>query len=265
MSIRNHSGRAHARAVRMQESLGGLVVVTPSREWAFSHLTHQSWIKPTTGEGSGGKNLSRKDLWRITVLLEVPAIPTVSASGDVTATDFVLWLQRHACIPEGVRIQGVDMPPDQAVCSAMNWQMRRVYTINPFNSQVVVLYWRVMLSLLRYLSQANRITIAMDEYTGTTVPHTRTSEEGAQGNRECGEKRSGGRGIYPIEESPVVLLYHNTRKMVTVITVQSAVQEAKDLFDLEEEEVVLTYLVSEITLGVTLELLPAVAELHVVV
>lgn len=53
------------------------------------------------------------------------------------------------------------------------------------------------------------------------------------------------------------MLYNNTRKMVTVV------QKAKDLFDLKEEEV--TYIGADITLGVKLEMLPAVAELHVVV
>ncbi|XP_063438328.1 uncharacterized protein LOC134719255 [Mytilus trossulus] len=61
----NHSGLAPARAVKMRKGLGGQVVVTPSREWAFSHLIPPSWMKPTTGEGSGGKYLTRKDLWRI--------------------------------------------------------------------------------------------------------------------------------------------------------------------------------------------------------
>ncbi|CAC5398399.1 unnamed protein product [Mytilus coruscus] len=54
---------APARAVRTKQGLGGLVAVTPSREWAFSHLTLRCWTKPPTGERSGWKNLSRKDLW----------------------------------------------------------------------------------------------------------------------------------------------------------------------------------------------------------
>lgn len=89
---------------------------------------------------------------------------------DVTATEFVQWLQRHACIPERVKIQGVDMPLLRAFCSAKKWQQRPVYTIHPFNSPVVVLYWRVMLSLLRHLCQANRTTVAMDGYTGHKSP-----------------------------------------------------------------------------------------------
>ncbi|CAC5388168.1 unnamed protein product [Mytilus coruscus] len=66
-------------------------------------------------------------------------------------------------------------------------------------------------------------------------------------------------------ESLVVLVYRNTRKMVTVINVETALMQARDLFDLEEEEVVLTYQGAEITRSVKIELLPAMAELLVVV
>ncbi|CAC5392142.1 unnamed protein product [Mytilus coruscus] len=56
-----------------------------------------------------------------------------------------------------------------------------------------------------------------------------------------------------------------TRKMVTVTIVQSAIERARDLFDLEEEVVVRTYQGAEVTRNVKLGLLPVVAELLVVV
>ncbi|CAC5380399.1 unnamed protein product [Mytilus coruscus] len=77
----NPLDRAPTRAVRMKQGLGGQAVVTPSREWAFSHLTLRCWTKPPTGEGSGWKNLSRKD----TVSLEVPVIPEVGVSREPEA------------------------------------------------------------------------------------------------------------------------------------------------------------------------------------
>ncbi|VDI22456.1 Hypothetical predicted protein [Mytilus galloprovincialis] len=210
---------------------------------------------------------------------------------DVTASEFVSWLQRRAGIPDGVRIQGVDMPPLRAVCSAMKWPQRRVYTIHPFNSPVVVLYWRVMLSLIRHLSQANRITIAMDEYTGnnepavaqstTRVPATETSCSSSsvdvppvtQPLQSVPQREEEERVTPPVEEpvavatkpdeSLVVLVYHNTRKLVGVTSVASAVAQAREVFDLEDQEVVLTYLGAELTSSVRMELLPAMAELTV--
>ncbi|XP_071181293.1 uncharacterized protein [Mytilus edulis] len=231
---------------------------------------------------------------------------------DVTASEFVSWLQRRAGIPDGVRIQGVDMPPLRAVCSAMKWPQRRVYTIHPFNSPVVVLYWRVMLSLIRHLSQANRITIAMDEYTGnngptydlvcqmnwkfmattavaepavaqatTRVPATETSCSSSsvdvppvtQPLQSVPQREEEERVTPPVEEpaavatkpdeSLVVLVYHNTRKLVGVTSVASAVAQAREVFDLEDQEVVLAYLGAELTSSVRMELLPAMAELTV--
>lgn len=69
----------------------------------------------------------------------------------------------------------------------------------------------------------------------------------------------------PTKESLVVLMYQTTRKMVTVTTVQSAIKKANDIFDLEEAGLILQYLGADVTWGVKLELLPAVAELQVVV
>ncbi|VDI22771.1 Hypothetical predicted protein [Mytilus galloprovincialis] len=67
------------------------------------------------------------------------------------------------------------------------------------------------------------------------------------------------------DESLVVLVYHNTRKLVAVTSVASAVAQARELFDLEDQEVVLTYLGAELTRSVRMELLPAMAELTVTV
>ena len=75
---------------------------------------------------------------------------------DITYTEFVSWLQQRAAIPWGCKIQGVDMPPLRTVCMEMNWQKHSVYSLHPITSPVVVLYWRVMLSVLRYLSPAHR-------------------------------------------------------------------------------------------------------------
>ncbi|CAC5410023.1 unnamed protein product [Mytilus coruscus] len=88
------------------------------------------------------------------------------------------------------------------------------------------------------------------------------------------ERKSAGRVTPTVEEpvtvaaptsleSLVVLVYQNTKKMVTVTTMENAVAQARDLFDLEEQEVVLTYLGAELTRSVKMELLPAMTELLV--
>ncbi|VDI08043.1 Hypothetical predicted protein [Mytilus galloprovincialis] len=43
-------------------------------------------------------------------------------------------------------------------------------TQHPNTSPVVILYWRVMLSVLRYLSPAHRACVALDEYQGNNGP-----------------------------------------------------------------------------------------------
>ncbi|CAG2244040.1 unnamed protein product [Mytilus edulis] len=169
-----------------------------------------------------------------------------------------------------------------------------------------------MLSLIRHLSQANRITIAMDEYTGnngptydlvcqmnwkfmaatavaepavaqstTRVPATEAScssssvdvPQGTQPLQSVPQREEEERVTPPVEEpvavatkpeeSLVVLVYHNTRKLVGVTSVASAVAQAREVFDLEDQEVVLTYLGAELTSSVRMELLPAMAELTV--
>ncbi|CAC5398401.1 unnamed protein product [Mytilus coruscus] len=62
------------------------------------------------------------------------------------------------------------MPPLRAVCSAMKWQQLSVYSLHPVNSPVVILYWRVILSILRFLSPANRACVALEEYRGNNGP-----------------------------------------------------------------------------------------------
>ncbi|VDI71141.1 Hypothetical predicted protein [Mytilus galloprovincialis] len=134
-----------------------------------------------------------------------------------------------------------------------------------------------MLSLIRHLSQANRITIAMDEYTGnngptydlvcqmnwkfmaatavaepavaqstTRVPATETSCSSSsvdvppvtQPLQSVPQREEEERVTPPVEEpvavatkpdeSLVVLVYHNTRKLVGVTSVASAVAQARE-------------------------------------
>ncbi|CAG2210539.1 unnamed protein product [Mytilus edulis] len=59
-------------------------------------------------------------------------------------------------------------------------------------------------------------------------------------------------------ESLVVLVFHNTRKLVAV----TSVAQARDLFDLEDQEVVLAYLGAELTRSVRKELLPAISDVY---
>ncbi|CAC5371668.1 unnamed protein product [Mytilus coruscus] len=458
----NPLDRSPTRAVRMKQGLGGQAVVTPSREWAFSHLTLRCWTKPPTGEGTGGKNLSRKDLWttqagqgnpeetleareeipaaqeeapvakkgeqsapvpasttpmafkkvipeawkgkedqvwtgpysgykertwRVSdrdVACPVPECPVItrhlrehaladhlspmfetrfsrevmqdqrfqrfrghmvillarwlSGQEDITSAEFVLWLQQRAGIPRGCRIQGPDMQPLRAVCSAMKWPQVSIYSLHPVNSPVVILYWRVILSVLRHLSPARKACVAVEEYRANNSPSydvicqmnwrfrsspsvaepvvaqsipgvpvaqptVQASVPVAQPTVQASvplvqptvqasapvvpltvpevqpapkedERKSAGRVTPTVEEpvtvaaptsqeSLVVLVYQNTKKMVTVTTMENAVAQARDLFDLEEQEVVLTYLGAEITRSVKMELLPAMTELMV--
>ncbi|XP_063436976.1 uncharacterized protein LOC134718406 [Mytilus trossulus] len=226
---------------------------------------------------------------------------------DVTSAEFVSWLQERAAIPSGIKIQGVDMPPLRAVCQQMNWQKCSVYSLHPITSPVVILYWRVILGVLRYLSPAHRACVALDEYQGdngptydilcqansrfcqvaepvvaqstTIVPATETSSvdvpQVTQPVQPVPQREEEERVTPPVEEpvamatkpdeSLVILVYHNTRKLVGVTSVANAVAQAREVFDLEDQEVVLTYLGAELTRSVRMELLPAMAELVVTV
>ncbi|CAC5391902.1 unnamed protein product [Mytilus coruscus] len=257
---------------------------------------------------------------------------------DITSAEFVLWLQQRAGIPRGCRIQGPDMPPLRAVCSAMKWSQVSIYSLHPVNSPVVILYWRVILSVLRHLSPARRACVAVEEYRGNngpsydvicqmnwrfrsspsvaepvvaqSIPSVPVAQPTVQASVPVvhptvqaivplvqstvppstpvvpltvpevqpapkeDERKSAGRVTPTVEEpvtvaaptsreSLVVLVYQNTKKMDTVTTMENALAQARDLFDLEEQEVVLTYLGAELTRSVKMELLPAMTELVV--
>ncbi|CAC5380398.1 unnamed protein product [Mytilus coruscus] len=174
---------------------------------------------------------------------------------DITSAEFVLWLQQRAGIPRGCRIQGPYMPPLRAVCSAMKWpqSIPSVPVVQP-------------------TVQAS-VPVAKPTGPPSTPVEPLTVPEVQPVPKED-ERKSAGR-VTPTVEEPVtvavptsreylvVLVYQNTKKMVTVTTMENAVAQARDLFDLEEQEVVLTYLGAELTRSVKMELLPAVTELMV--
>ncbi|CAC5394737.1 unnamed protein product [Mytilus coruscus] len=230
------------------------------------------------------------------------------------------------------------MPPLRAVCSAMKWPEVSICSLLPVNSPVVILYWRVILSVLRHLSPARKVCVVVGEYrmdngpsydvicqmnwrfrsspslaepvVAQSIPSVPVVQPTVQASvpvvqptvqasvpvaKPTGppstpvvpltvpevqpapkedERKSAGRVTLTVEEpvtvaaptsreSLVVLVYQNTKKMVTVTTMENAVAQARDLFDLEEQEVVLTYLGAELTRSVKMELLPAMTELLV--
>ncbi|CAG2220118.1 unnamed protein product [Mytilus edulis] len=131
----------------------------------------------------------------------------------VTSAEFVSWLQQRAVILRGCKIQGLGMPPLCAVCLEAS-------------SDVIA---------VAVLSVTPEVQLAPQE-----------KEERVTQNVE--EKR-----VTPPVEEPVavattpsesfgVLIFQNTRKLCAVTSVNSAVTQAKELFDLEYQQVVLTYL-----------------------
>ncbi|CAG2243272.1 unnamed protein product [Mytilus edulis] len=186
---------------------------------------------------------------------------------DVTSSEFVSWLQERAAIPSGCKIQGVDMPPLRAVCLEMNWQKCSVIPCIP--------------SPARFCQVAE--PVVAQSTTSVPVPETTVQASSSsvdvppvtQTMQSVPQKEEEKRVTPPVEEpvavttnpneSLLVLVFHNTRQLVAVTYVASAVAQARELFDLEDQEVVLTYLGAELTRSVRMELLPAMAELTVTV
>ncbi|CAG2193848.1 unnamed protein product [Mytilus edulis] len=197
---------------------------------------------------------------------------------DVTSSEFVSWLQERAAIPSGCKIQGVDMPPLRAVCLEMNWQ--KVQCVFPAShhqpgSDIILegdpRFCQVAEPVVAQSTTSVPVPETTVQASSSSVdvpPVTRTVQSVPQKEEEK-------RVTPPVEEpvavatnpneSLVVLVFHNTRKLVAVTSVASAVAQARELFDLEDQEVVLTYLGAELTRSVRMELLPAMAELTVTV
>ena len=177
----------------------------------------------------------------------------------------------------------------------MGWPQERVYTLHPFNSPVVVLYWRVMLPLLRFLNEEARHTVAaqvwshssdnpdsaeltamnwaftqqqasQDEPQSVSPPASPQRSQPAQHEKMSHALAPPERPpVLPPEEFPltlVILRYQNTRRMVTVRTVPAARDHAVRLFDVDPP-VTLLHDGVEVTDFVRLDMLPPVATLDV--
>lgn len=169
------------------------------------------------------------------------------------------------------------MPPLRAVCSELKWKRFSVYSFHPIASPVVILYRRVILSVLRFLSPAHRACVALDEYQGNngpsyeilcqtnwrcchvaepivaqSTPSVSVVKPSVQASAEVEavvvppvtprvqptSQEEEKRVTSPVEEPAsvatttcreflVVLLFQNTRKLVTVTSVTSAVTQAR--------------------------------------
>ncbi|VDI35196.1 Hypothetical predicted protein [Mytilus galloprovincialis] len=91
----------------------------------------------------------------------------LTRSDDATSTDLVDFLRRNSRVPRGYQQFGEDMPVFRTVCREMNWSTRAWFRIEPssrINSPCCILHWRVMASLLHFLTPTQQDLVHSEVY-----------------------------------------------------------------------------------------------------
>ncbi|CAG2246273.1 unnamed protein product [Mytilus edulis] len=91
----------------------------------------------------------------------------LTRSDDATSTDLMDFLRRYSKVPRGYQQFGEDMPVFRTVCREMSWPTRAWFRIAPssrINSPCCILHWRVMASLLHFLTPTQQDLVHSEVY-----------------------------------------------------------------------------------------------------
>ncbi|CAG2206434.1 unnamed protein product [Mytilus edulis] len=98
----------------------------------------------------------------------------------VTAKDLVNFLNEKSFVPRSTHVTGIQMQVHRTVCKEMGWTDYFRYSLRPVNSPACLLNWRVLTSVLHFLTPEQQDMVAEGfNYNPRNTPET---EELAQMN-----------------------------------------------------------------------------------
>ncbi|CAG2212398.1 unnamed protein product [Mytilus edulis] len=78
----------------------------------------------------------------------------------VTAKDLVNFLNEKSFVPRSTHVTGIQMQVHRTVCKEMGWTDYFRYSLRPVNSPACLLNWRVLTSVLHFLTPEQQDMVA---------------------------------------------------------------------------------------------------------